>query len=141
MVIHLHQLGSTTAVETPKIRDGEQDQLLGALTKEATMRNKNRKEHIEKLEAKQLEFLTKCGNLTQTILPGEKEAETNKPLERSYQLLESVMSNLQTRLQTKKDEKKEETSALLRHPYTTFTEANKVLQEDLEESVTVVQLL
>ena len=50
MVIHLHQLGSTTVVDRPKLRDGEMDQLLGALTKEATTRNQSRKEQVDKLK-------------------------------------------------------------------------------------------
>ena len=37
--IHPHQLGSNSTVDTLKLRDGELNQLLGALTKEATMRN------------------------------------------------------------------------------------------------------
>ena len=95
-IIHLHQLESTIAVDTPKLRDGELDQLLGALNKEAATRNQNKREKIEKLQAEQFEFLTKCRNLTQTILPGITETDTEKPLERSYQLLESVVSNLHT---------------------------------------------
>ena len=70
------------------------------------MRNQNRKEQIDKLEEEQVEFLTKFRNLTQTILPGEKETDSDKPLERAYQLLESVVSNLQTQLHAKKDDKK-----------------------------------
>ena len=105
------------------------------------MRNQNRKEQIEKLEVEQVEFLTKCRNLTQTILPGAKQTDTKKPLERAYQLLKSVVSNLQTQLQAKKDEKKEETSVLLRSQYTTFSEAYKVPQEHLEESATTEEVL
>ena len=97
MVIHLHQLGLTTAVDTPKLRYGELNQLLGALTKEVATRNQNKKEHVNKLEAEQVEFLTKCRNLIQTVLPGIK-TDTDKPLERAYQLLESVMLNLHTQM-------------------------------------------
>ena len=88
---------------------------MGALTKDAAARNKNRKEQIEKIESEQVGFLTKFRNLTQTILPGITETDTDKPLERAYQLLESVMSNLQEQLQARKDEKKGETFVLLRH--------------------------
>ena len=42
------------------------------------------------------------------------ETDTNKPLEKLYQLFESVMSNLQMQLQIKKDEEKEKTYVLLR---------------------------
>ena len=48
--IHLHQLGSTFAVQTPKLRDGELDRLLEALTKEASTRNQTRQERIEKMK-------------------------------------------------------------------------------------------
>ena len=83
-MIHLHQLGSTSTVDTLKLRDGELDQLLEALNKEAATRNQSRREKIEKLQAEQVEFLTKCRNLTQTVLPGLTETDTDKPLERAY---------------------------------------------------------
>ena len=79
--------------------------------------------------------------LTQIVIPGTAETDTDKPLEKEYQLLESVMLNLQTQLQSKKDEQKEETSMLLRQRHTTFFEANKVLQDHLEESVTMEEVL
>ena len=70
------------------------------------MRNQSRKEQLDKLKEEQVEFLTKCRNLTHTVLPRENQTDTDKPLERTYQLLESVMSNLQAHLQAKKEEKK-----------------------------------
>ena len=51
------------------------------------------------------------------------------------------MSNLHTQLQTKNDEQKEVTYVLLRHQYTTFSEAHKVLQEHLDESTTTEEVL
>ena len=107
-------MGSTSTVETPKLRDGELDRFSEALTKEASTRNRTRQERIEKMKVEQVEFFTKCRTLTQTVIPGMVETDTNKPLERAYQLFESVMSNLQMQLQIKRDEKKEETSMLLR---------------------------
>ena len=94
--IHLHQLGSTSAIETPKLRDGELDRLLEAITKEASTRNRTKQERIEKMKADEVEFLTKCRNLTQIVIPWMAKTDTDieKPLEREYQLLESVMSNL-----------------------------------------------
>ena len=50
-VIHLHQLGSTTTVETPKLWDGELYQLLEALNKEASTRKEIKQEKVEKLKA------------------------------------------------------------------------------------------
>ena len=58
--------------------------------------------------------MTKCKNLTQTVLRGAAESDTDKPLERAYQLFESVVSNLQTQLQTKREDKAEETFVLLK---------------------------
>ena len=70
------------------------DQLLEALNKEARIRKERKQEQIEKLKAKQIEFLTKCRNLTQIALPRAAETNTDKPLERNYQFLESVVSNI-----------------------------------------------
>ena len=81
--------------------------------------------------------MTKCRNLTQTVLPRAVGTNTNKPLERAYQLFESVMSNIQTQLQTKKEEQAEETFVLLKQQFTAFLEAHKVLQEHFEESTAI----
>ena len=88
-----------------------------------------------------MEFLTKCRNLTQTVVPGPAETGTNKPLEKAYQLFESVVSTLQEQIQAKKEEQKEETSVLLRQQFIAFSEAHKVLQEHLEESATTEEVL
>ena len=70
------------------------DQLLEALNKEAKIKKERKQEQIEKLKSQQLEFLTKCRNLAPKLIPGAEETDTDKPLERAYQLLESVVSNL-----------------------------------------------
>ena len=93
-MIHLQQWGSTSSVETQKLKDGELDQLLEEITKEASRRNQTRQEKIDKLKIEQVEFLTKYRTLTKTMIPGTTKIDINKPLEREYQLLESVMSNL-----------------------------------------------
>ena len=51
------------------------------------------------------------------------------------------MENLQVHLQNTKEDKKEETSILLMQQYTTFSEAYKVLQDHLEESVIIEEVL
>ena len=56
------------------------------------------------------------------------------PLEKSYQLFESLVSSFKTQLQEKKEEHVEETSILLRNQYTTFSVAHNVLKEHMEES-------
>ena len=56
------------------------DQLLGALNKEDVTRNQIRREKIEKDQAEQVEFLTKCRNLTQTVILGITKTDIDKPL-------------------------------------------------------------
>ena len=63
------------------------------------------------------------------------EADTDKPLEKAYQLLESVVLTLQSHLQNTKEDQIEETSRLLRQQYTAFSEAHKVLQDHLEDYI------
>ena len=75
-----------------------------ALNKEVATRNQSIRENIEKLQVEQVKFLTKCRNLTHTVVPRKNETDTNKPLERAYYLLESVVSNLQAHLHANKEE-------------------------------------
>ena len=65
------------------------------------------------------------------------EFETNKPLEKSYQLFESVVVTLQVHMKNTKEKQKEETSKLIMQQYTTFLEAYKVLQDHMEESIII----
>ena len=69
------------------------------------------------------------------MIPGPTEVDTDKPLERDYQLFESMVSTLQEQIQDTKEEQKEETVRLLMEQHTTFSEAYKVLQDHMEESV------
>ena len=69
-------------------------------------------------------------------MPGPTKTDTEKIMEKAYQLFKSIVSNLQAQQQAKAEEQNEETSMLLRQQYTTFLEAHKVLQEHLEESAT-----
>ena len=140
-MIHLSQLGSTSAVDTVKLRDGELDQLLGTLTTEAATRSKTRREQIDSIKIEKIEFLSNCRNLIQAIIPGPIEADTNKPLEKAYQLLENVVSTLQAQLQLTKEDQKEETYILLRQQYTAFSEAHKVLQDHLVDSIITEEVL
>ena len=63
------------------------------------------------------------------------EADTDKPLEKAYQLFESMVSALQVQMQNTREEQKEETTRLLMQQHTTFSEAYKVLQDHMEESI------
>ena len=52
-----------------------------------------------------------------------------------------MVSTLQSHLQNTKEDQIEETSILLRKQYTTFSEAHKVLQDHLEESIITNEVL
>ena len=62
-------------------------------------------------------------------------------LERAYQLFESMVSTLQVHIQETKEEQKEETARLLMAQHTAFSEAYKVLQDHMEESVVTEEIL
>ena len=72
---------------------------------------------------------------------GPIKVDTDKPLERAYQLFESMVSTLQAHIQEKKEEQKEETARLLMAQHTAFSEAYKVLQDHMEESVVIEEVL
>ena len=140
-MVHISQLGSTTAVDATKLKDGELGQLLESLAIEAKTRSQIIRKELNDIENDQVEFLSKCRNLAQSIIPRTMEVGTDKPLEKAYQLFESVMATLQVHLQNTKEDKKEETSRLLMQQYTTFSEAYKVLQDHLEESLITEEVL
>ena len=72
---------------------------------------------------------------------GPIEIDTDRPLERAYQLFESMVSTLQVHIQETKEEQKEETARLLMAQHTAFSEAYKVLQDHMEESVVTEEVL
>ena len=113
-MIHLNQLGSTTAIDTVKLRYGELGQILETLSPEVTTRIHTRWEQLDITKKEQIEFLSNCRNLIQTVILGPVEADIDKPLENEYQLFESVVSTLQAHLQITREDKKEETYRLLR---------------------------
>ena len=124
---HISQLGSTTAVDPTKLRDGELGKLLESLAIEAKTRSQNRRRELNDNEKEQVEFLNKCRNLVQSVIPGLIEVETDKPLEKYYQLFESMVSILQAHMQDTREEQKEEIARLLMQQHTNFSEAYKVL--------------
>ena len=130
-MVHIRPLGSTTVVDTTKLRDEELGQLLETLATKSKTRIQIKHKELNEIENEQVKFLSKCRNLAQSIIPGPMEAGTDKPLEKSYQLFESVVVTLRVHIQNTK----EETSRLLMQHYTTFLEAYKVLQEHMEEYV------
>ena len=84
--------------------------------------SKKNKELKDK-NAEQVKFLDKCRNLAKFVMLGPIEIDTDKPLEREYQLFESMVSTLQVHIQETKEEQKEETARLLLAQHTTFSEA------------------
>ena len=86
-MVHISQLGSTTAVDATNLRDGELGQLLETLAIEAKTRSQNRRKDFDDNEKEQVEFLNKCRNLVQSVIPGLIEVDTDKPLEKSLSVV------------------------------------------------------
>ena len=97
-MVHISQLGSTTAFDATKLRDGELGKLLETLAIKEKTRHQNRRNELDNNEKEQVEFLNKCRNLVQYVIPGPTEVDTNKPLEKAYQLFESMVSALQAQI-------------------------------------------
>ena len=72
---------------------------MDAINKESRIRREKIKEQIEKLKTEQTEFLTKCENLARQFIPILKGVDTDKPLDKSYQLFKSIVSKFQAQLQ------------------------------------------
>ena len=72
---------------------------------------------------------------------GTSRGQHRQPLEKEYQLFESMVSTLQSHLQNTKEDQIEETSRLLRKQYIKFSEAHKVLHDHLEESIITNEVL
>ena len=75
------------------------------------------------------------------MILGPLEVDTDRPLERAYQLFEGMVSTIQTHRQETKIEQQEETAQLLLTQYTAFSEAYKVLQDHMEESIVTEEVL
>ena len=94
-MVHIIQLGSITAVDATKLKDWELGQLLETLAIEEKTRSQAGHKELDDTKKEQVEFLKKCRNLAQSVIPGPMEVDTNKPLEKAYQLFESVVPTLQ----------------------------------------------
>ena len=89
-MVHISQLGSTTAIDPTKLKDGESGQLLESLAIKEKTRSQNKLRELDENQKEQVEFLNKCRNLVQSMIPGPTEVNTDKPLEKAYQLFESM---------------------------------------------------
>ena len=99
--------------DATSLTDVELGQLLKTLAVEAKTRSQQRRKELDNKDEEQVEFLNKCRNLAQSVMPGPIEVDTNKPLERAYHLFESMVSALQAHIQETKEEQKEDTAKLL----------------------------
>ena len=140
-MVHISQLGSTTTVDATKLKYAEIGKLLETLAIEAKTRNQQIFKELNNNEKEQVEFLNKFRSLVQTMIPRPVEVDTDKPLEKYYQLFESMGSVLQAQIQDTKEEQKEETIWLLMEQHIAFAEAYKVLQDHMEESVITKEVL
>ena len=86
-MVHIIQLGSTTAVDATKLKDRELGQLLETLAIEAKTRSLTRHKELDDTEKEQVEFLLKCRNLAQSVIPRPMEVDTDKLLERHINYL------------------------------------------------------
>ena len=105
------------------------------------MRSEQRCKEISDKVIEHIKFLKKCRNLAHSVMLGSIEVDTDKPLERVYHLFESMVSALKAQIQETKEEQKEETARLLMAQHTAFSEAYKVLQYHMEESVVTEEIL
>ena len=111
------------------------------MAKESKKRTDRKNKELVSKNAEEFEFLGRCRALAQTVIPGPIEVDTDRPLERAYQLFETMVSTVQTRMQETQEEQKEETVRLLLAQHTAFLEAYKVLQDHMEESVVIEEVL
>ena len=88
----------------------EVDQLLRTLAKEAKTRADRKTKELTNKDTEQVEFLGKCRTLVQSFIPSPIEVDTDRPLERAYQLFESMVSTIQAHIQETKEEQKEKTA-------------------------------
>ena len=121
--------------DATSLTDAELGQLLKTLAVEAKTRSQQRRKELDNKVEEQVKFFNKCKNFAQLVMPGPVEVDTDKPLERAYHLFESMVSALQAQIQETKEEQKEEIVRLLMAQHTTFSEAYKVLQDHMEESI------
>ena len=121
--------------------DTEVGQLLKIVAKESKKRTDRKNKELVAKNAEEVEFLGRCRALAQMVIPSPLKVDTDRPLERAYHLFEGMVSTIQTHRQETKAEQKEETARLLLTQHTAFSEAYKVLQDHMEESIVTEEVL
>ena len=106
--------------DSTSLIDEELGQLLKTPAVKENMRSEQRCKELNDKVTEQVDFLNKCRNLAHSIMPGPIEVDIDKPLERAYQLFESIVSALKAQIQETKEEQKEETARLLMAQHTPF---------------------
>ena len=89
--------------------DTKVGQLLKTLAKESKKRADQKSKELVTKNAEEVKFLDRCRALVQAMIPGPIEVDIDRPLERAYQLFETMVSTIQTRMQETREEQKEET--------------------------------
>ena len=74
--------------------DLEVSQLLKTVAKESKKRTDRKNKELVAKHAEEVEFLGRCRNLVQTMIPGPIDVDTDRPLERAYQLFETMVSTV-----------------------------------------------
>ena len=77
--------------DATSLTNAELGQLLKTLAVEAKTRSEQRRKELDNKVEEQVEFLNKCIKLTQPVMPGPIAVDTDKLLERAYQLFESMV--------------------------------------------------
>ena len=105
-MVHISQLGSTTAVNATKMKDGELGQLLETLAIEAKTRSQNRHKELDETDKEQVKFLLKCRNLAQSVIPGPMEVPSTNCLKRHINYLRVWCQPYKYRCKIKRNNKK-----------------------------------
>ena len=84
--------------DASSLTDTEMGQLLKTLVKEAKTRSERKNKELTDKNTEQVMFLDKCRNLAQSVIPGPIEIDTDRPLERVYQLFNSMVSTRQVHI-------------------------------------------
>ena len=77
--------------DATSLTDAELGQLLKTLAVEEKTRSQQRRKELDNMDEQQVEFLNNCKNLTQSVIPGPVEVDTDKRLEIAYQLFEIMV--------------------------------------------------
>ena len=90
--------------DASSLDDSEVSQLLKTVAKESKKRIDRKNKELVAKNAEEFEFFSRCRALVQIVVPGPLEVDTDRPLERAYQLFQTMVSTVQTWMQETKEE-------------------------------------